>query len=33
MEDDIEAQFKEFYKLYKACEVISNWIRDKIGNQ
>ncbi|MEC2865976.1 hypothetical protein BK767_11510 [Bacillus thuringiensis serovar kyushuensis] len=28
MKDDIEAQFKEFYKLYEGCKVISNWIRD-----
>ncbi|MGX5538157.1 hypothetical protein ACWKTJ_09550 [Bacillus wiedmannii] len=28
MKDDIEAQLKEFYKLYEACKVISNWIRD-----
>ncbi|HHL4884475.1 TPA: hypothetical protein ACQ75Q_000989 [Bacillus thuringiensis] len=28
MEDVIETRLKEFYKLYEACKVISNWIRD-----
>ncbi|QGY37174.1 hypothetical protein [Bacillus sp. A260] len=28
MKDDIEARLKEFYKLYEAYKVISNWIRD-----
>lgn len=26
MEDVIETRLKEFYKLYKACELISKWI-------
>ncbi|MEQ3592244.1 hypothetical protein ABM560_10955 [Bacillus albus] len=28
MEDVIETRLKEFYKLYEACKVMSNWIRD-----
>ncbi|MGR5993468.1 hypothetical protein ACT7C9_04295 [Bacillus cereus] len=28
MKDDIETRLKEFYKLYEACKVISNWIQD-----
>ncbi|PEM45574.1 hypothetical protein [Bacillus toyonensis] len=28
MKDNIETRLKEFYELYKACEVISNWIQD-----
>ncbi|PFR79173.1 hypothetical protein COK40_02475 [Bacillus cereus] len=28
MRDDVESRLKEFYKLYEACNVISNWIRD-----
>lgn len=28
MKDDIEERLKEFYKLYEAYELISNWIQD-----
>lgn len=28
MRDDVESRLKEFYKLYEAWKVISNWIRD-----
>ncbi|WP_406654134.1 hypothetical protein [Bacillus cereus] len=28
MKDDIETRLKEFCKLYEACKVISNWIKD-----
>ncbi|MBJ8151316.1 hypothetical protein [Bacillus cereus] len=28
MRDDVESRLKEFYKLYEAYKVISNWIRD-----
>ncbi|OUB31609.1 hypothetical protein BK737_15605 [Bacillus thuringiensis serovar palmanyolensis] len=28
MKDGAESRLKEFYELYKVCEVISNWIRD-----
>ncbi|MED3036648.1 hypothetical protein CBR56_27400 [Bacillus thuringiensis] len=28
MKDDVESRLKEFYELYKACEVIGNWIQD-----
>ncbi|PRT30026.1 hypothetical protein C6351_07800 [Bacillus thuringiensis] len=28
MKDDIEERLKEFYELYKAYEIVSNWIQD-----
>ncbi|EMJ6444361.1 hypothetical protein AADZ13_004849 [Bacillus cereus] len=27
MKDDVESRLKEFYKLYEACKVISDWIQ------